>query len=180
MWKRRLALSICAIGIVISVIFACKEFEQYPDTPQIEFKSLTFTKAYDEFNNPVRHGLLKFKVIDGDGDVGLRSRDTIGKYSKDSTYYYNLFLDIFKVEEGEREEIDLEVPHKFRVPYVEQKGQNNTIKATIEVEINYPLDKFNYDTVAYEFYFVDRALHKSDTADTGPIPVEDQNARQTD
>lgn len=163
-------------GIALLLLFflSCEEIENYPDVPEVRFKQMTFVNGYDALDNPVKLGTFSFKLIDGDGDVGLKENDTTGPFQRDSIYYYNLYMTLFEKEGDEYREIETEVAHNFRLPYVELEGQNNTVQATVDVELTYPINQFNYDTVAYEFYFFDRALHKSNVEFTGPIPVNTQ------
>lgn len=158
-------------ALLVIFFLSCEEIENYPNKPQVKFKKMVFVNGYDALDNPVKLGTFTFKLIDGDGDVGLKESDTSGPYQRDSIYYYNLYMTLFKKEQGEFKEVKTEVDHNFRLPYVEPKGQNNTVQATVEVEITYPIDQFPYDTVAYEFYFFDRALRKSNVEFTGDIPV---------
>lgn len=163
------------LTVFLLSLASCEEVEQYPDKPEVTFQEMVFVNGYDALNNPVKLGNFTFKLIDGDGDVGLRESDSTGPFHRDSIYYYNLYMKLFEKQGNEYKEIDMPVAHNFRLPYVEIQGQNNTVHATVEVEITYPREGFSYDTVAYEFYFYDRSLHKSNVEFTGPIVV---NPRQ--
>ncbi len=61
------------------------------------------------------------------------------------------------------------------LPYdskMDRVGQNKTIKGNIRVDISFP-PTLPYDTMRFEFYIRDRALHKSNIEVTSDFTVSD-------
>jgi len=120
-------------------------------------------------NNRGKTGELVFDFVDGDGDIGLPQPDSI---STDTTNY-NLFFTLYEKLDGEFLKVYLATPLKYRIPFIEMEGQNKTLKGEIKVELSYYLihGRLEYDTIMYEFYLIDRALHKSNVETTPEIPI---------
>ena len=89
-WK----IGLLFIPLVV-LLFQCQKVENYPNEPQIEFIEVVVKDSFDVLDNKIKHVTLKFRVIDGDGDIGLEEADTLGPFSRDSAYYYNLFIIVF-------------------------------------------------------------------------------------
>jgi hypothetical protein len=158
--------------VVFSIILGCEKPEKYPIIPEISFKDFVLKDTFDLLDNPVKRGILKFYLIDGDGDIGLNSYDTFPPFDTSSIYYHNLFIKMFEKKNGIFEEVDFAVPLRFRIPYVEPEGNNKTLKADILVDLDFA-SPLNYDTVKYEFFVVDRELHHSNTETTGEIRLNE-------
>jgi len=159
-------VALIVIGIIVASFFACQKVESLSDIPFIEFKSFDLKDTIDILGNPSKIGELVFKFEDGDGDIGLGQVDSL---SSDTTNY-NLFFTLFEKIEGEFQvvdEDDLETSLNFRIPYIENVGQNKTLKGEIKVDFYYLL--MLYDTIKYEFYIIDRAEHESNVETTSEI-----------
>ncbi len=158
-------------GVVMAFFFSCQKVESLSEIPYIEFKSFELRDTIDILGNPGKIGELIFKFEDGDGDIGLEQPDSL---SSDTTAY-NLFLTLFEKIDGQYQKVDeedLETPLNYRIPYIENIGQNKTLKGEIKVEFYYYLLML-YDTIKYEFYIVDRALHSSNIETTTEIVFGD-------
>ncbi len=150
-------------------IFACEKIEKLPDTPRIEYKDFIMAKDSDLLGNEILVGTLIFTFEDGDGDVGLPPSDSL---VPGDTTQKNLFLTLYKKTEGtfiRAPEDEIESPLAFRIPYIKREGQNKTLKGEIEVDIQYVI--IRYDTIRYDFYIRDRAMHKSNVERTDEIPL---------
>jgi hypothetical protein len=115
----------------------------------------------------VKKGELIFDFEDGDGDIGLKPTDSL---SVDST---NLFLTMYSKTDGTFTEVsgeDLKTTLNYRIPYIEREGQNKALIGEIQVDFDYLLT-FEYDTIKYSFFIVDRALHKSNVETTPEIVI---------
>lgn len=159
------------IGILLAFFLSCQKIESISEIPYIQFKSFELRDTIDILGNPGKVGELVFKFEDGDGDIGLEQPDSL---SSDTTAY-NLFFTLYEKIEGQFqvvEEENLETPLNYRIPYIKNIGQNKTLKGEIKVEFYYYLLAL-YDTIRYEFYIVDRALHKSNIETTTEIAFPD-------
>ncbi len=168
---KKVTTILIVIGVVIALSFSCQKIESLSEIPYIEFKSFELRDTVDILGNPGKIGELIFKFEDGDGDIGLEQPDTL---SSDTTNY-NLFLTLFEKIEGQYQKVDeedLETPLNYRIPYIENIGQNKTLIGEIKVELYYYLLML-YDTIKYEFYITDRALHKSNVETTSEIVFDD-------
>ena len=156
------------ILIVISMlvlVFSCGELVQYSENPVIEYKSHIAIDSTDGLGNPERFVKLKFSIIDGDGDFGLKDSDTIDPYI--DNFYYNFFSTLYGKKNGDYKEVDISNPN-YRIKYIEVE-ENKAYKADIIIDFEYMNEITSYDTVKYEFYVVDRALHQSNIASSPDI-----------
>ncbi len=142
----------------------CYKPEDYPDEPKLEFKS--FEKAEDG-----DRGFLTVSFTDGDGNVGLEEDDTTGKFSPDSRYHNNLFLEYYEKQEGTWTHRELEPPFHYRIPPLEPEGASKALEGDIEVELEptYYDPNSSYDTIKYKVILADRDLNESNEVETDPI-----------
>ena len=157
--------------LIITVLLSglsCKKIESLPEIPSISFKSFILIDTTDVLGNEGKIGELTFDFEDGDGDIGLTQPDSL---SADSSNF-NLFFTLFSKTDGEFIEVsenDLETPLNYRIPYIKKEGQNKALKGEIQIDFIYLL--FEYDTIKYSFFIVDRALHKSNIETTPEIAI---------
>jgi len=157
--------------LIITVLLSglsCQKIESLPEIPSISFKSFILIDTTDALGNAGKIGELTFDFEDGDGDIGLTQPDNL---SVDSTNF-NLFFTLFSKTDGEFIEVsenDLETPLNYRIPYIKKEGQNKALKGEIQIDFIYLL--FEYDTIKYSFFIVDRALHKSNIETTPEIAI---------
>ena len=149
------------IIFIIIITLSCQKIEKVSPIPEIHYKDFTLNEGVDALDNHIYIGKLTFSFIDGDADFGIYYGDTTE---------FNIFLTPFEKISGEYLRIE-SLPdslNNFRVIYsskLSRTGQNKTIKAEIEIEISYPYN-FEYDTIKYDFYIMDRARHFSNTEST--------------
>jgi len=160
------------------VILACQKPMAYPVIPEISFKSISINDSID-YNTPTnskKEIVLTFKVIDGDGDIGI-----YGYGSGDTNNIYpgfeildnkDLFTTLYEKVNGEFVEVPLAYQNNFSIPYTESKGQDKTLIANIEISMEIPIPYYTYDTIKYSFYIYDRQMHKSNIAETPEIPAD--------
>jgi hypothetical protein len=162
----RTSLSILFIFLLFN---SCLKIEQLPPEPRIEFTSFEVFDTLDILGNNSKGGRLKFYFEDGDGDLGLK--EPVGILN-DTT---NLFLTLFRKVDGsfvEADDNDILAPSGYRIPYMTRLGQNKILKGTISVALIYLFSKPT-DTIRYDFFIRDRALHDSNTATTCEIVLND-------
>ena len=166
-------MKIAPVLMLIAVILSggCRKIEHLSPIPSISYDNFTIFDTTDILGNTLKGGKLNFYFEDGDGDVGLRSpTDT----ETDST---NLFFTLYRKTDGVMEPAetgDPLYPSAYRIPYMERLGQNKILKGTITVTFLYLFYNPD-DTIMYDFYIKDRALHESNVASTGEIIISENN-----
>jgi hypothetical protein len=146
---------------------SCHKIEQISPIPNISFTSFTIFDTTDIIGNQSKAGKLSFFFEDGDGDIGLNPPN--GSQT-DST---NLFLTLYRKTNGvmvPAEPGDPLYPSSYRIPYMVRLGQNKILRGTINVTLLY-LFYSPTDTIKYDFYIEDRALHNSNLASTSEIVI---------
>ena len=146
----------------------CVHREHYSEVPHIEFVRL---EKLDDGTGHDNQANLVIAFQDGDGDIGLSSRDTTGPFAPDSAYYYNFFIDFIEKQHGEWVVVDLPTPLHARVPYLSE-----SVPESIEGELTILTFINNYfspyDTIMLRCRLVDRALHESNIIETPEIIVK--------
>ncbi len=137
------------------LIISCKKDDTFPVTPEISFVSLV--KYVSVSNNDSLE--LTFDFTDGDGDIGSPESNTSSR---------DIFAKLFELKNGVFEEANLAAPLEYRMPYLEPSGNNESLKGTVRINIDYNILQPN-DTIRYELYITDRAGHKSNTITTSTI-----------
>lgn len=161
--------SILFLSIVLALtISACQSFEEYPVVPHIEFESFAVIKNNQGIDSL---GFLTISYTDGDGDIGLREGDTLPPYD------INFYLDLYQyLDDSLRKFIfpDTNVNFNARIPDLTPSGVNKAIKGDIEYEFElYQMVPFlESDTIAFEIYILDRALHQSNVIMTPLFVLE--------
>ena len=158
-------------GLVAMLLISCIKEEDYPIVPEIEFED--FLLLINPQTQLVERGVLKISFKDGDGDIGLRQADTAPPYD------YNLFITYFELQNGDTVKVDIIDPvsgdttyFHARIPILTPEGSDKSISGEIEDTLFVYNPGSAYDTIMYEVYLVDRALHKSNTIQT-PLIIRD-------
>lgn len=164
----RIYTTACFI-ILLLAFSSCKPEDSFPVEPYIEYVSFTKiqnTAGIDE------KGILKFSFTDGDGDIGLSDDDSEPPFDSSSMYYYNFFITYFEKQHGVYEEIELALTNNSRIPIINPDEKARSINGEIEMElfINNPFT--TYDTIRFDCFIVDRALHHSNTISTPDIIIK--------
>jgi hypothetical protein len=132
---------------------SCKNEEQYPLEPVIEFK---------DFKVNGQEAVLTLSFTDGDGDIGLQ------KFEVDSPYNYNMFLDYYEKKNGVFVKQDLPIPFSYRIPMINKSNRPRPLKGDIRVDISPTFfNPFSLnDTLRLDIYIQDRKLNKSNIVST--------------
>jgi len=153
-------------GIIIATFLcACRKPEKFPVIPEIRF--IGFAKYQ---NAQIQDGaILAFYFQDGDGDIGLNSRDIHPPFDTSSIYYYNFFCDYYEKQNGvfvKNDSINLNA----RIPRLSQLPEES-INGEIYITMPYYYDPFSpyNDTIQLKFYIVDRKLNKSNIEEANMI-----------
>ncbi len=148
---------------------SCLKREEYPIEPHIEF--VNFIKLVSDAGIEDK-GVLTFSFTDGDGDIGLSAADTFPPFHSEGDYYYNLYIFYKEMQNGVLTLIDLPQPFHTRLPVITPSGRNKAIKGEMEIKLDIYNPISTFDTICFEFYIVDRALHVSNTISTPLIVVQ--------
>lgn len=154
--------------LLILVFFGCKKSNEYPEVPIIKFeefrKNQTATGKDDV-------GVMVISFTDGDGDIGFHEKDTLSPYHKKGDYYYNFIIKYFERQKGVYKEIILPFSNNARITYLTPEGKNKVLSGNIAMDLFINNPKSNYDTIRFEAFIYDRALHKSNVITTPDIIV---------
>ena len=146
-------LLVLSIGLFSLV--SCSDEETFPVTPAISFKSLEKFQSLSGLDSLV----LTFSFTDGDGDIGSAASDTFGR---------DVYARLFERNSGVFEEAPLGAPLEYRVPYLEPRGNNSSLKGDIRISIDYNIQRPN-DTIYYKVLLEDRAGNRSNEITTATI-----------
>ena len=144
------------------------ESVDYPPEPQIEYLKAKVTSGLNVLGQNQINIRLSFYLIDGDGDVGLKQSDV------EPPYDANFFPTFYGIIDGVIKKDTNFIADQYRIPYVGDLGQDNTLKAEIFIDFEYPYNDafpFPYDSIVYSFYMVDRALNMSNIEWTDTIII---------
>lgn len=166
---------------LIAVICSCRKVEKFPDEPRIEYQN--FTRIYNPDLEIYDRGVLHFTFEDGDGDIGLNSGDTHPPFNAASEYHYNLIITYFEMQNGELNEVPIvwfnpqteqydTLSLSARIPNLTPEGTNKAISGDIFDTLFIYNFNSNFDTISFNAYIVDRALHKSNSIST-PLIIRD-------
>ncbi len=117
--------------------------------------------------------------VDGDGDIGLNTEDTISPFNEGSPYYNNLIIEIFQIENG----IASKIPnpsfpadtlnYNERIVNLTPTGKSKGISGEIRLLLKAsPYIGLFPDSMYYTFQLYDRALHKSNKLQTQVMRFE--------
>jgi hypothetical protein len=134
---------------------SCQDDDTFPVTPEIKFLSL------DKYSNVSSQDslVLSFSFTDGDGDLGSKPEDVNAR---------DIFLRLFEFKNDVFVEPALGAPLEYRMPYLEPRGNNSSLKGEVKINVDYNILQPN-DTIRYEIYIKDRAGHQSNTVTSSTI-----------
>jgi hypothetical protein len=164
-------LNILVLVLALIAIPSCVKRTKFPNEPVVSYKS------FNILDN--QNAVFVFKFTDGDGDIGLKSEDTTGDFSRGSIYYYNLYMKYlyknatgnfvpytyFNTQTGQTDTVVL----KFRTQFVESKTKDKALQGEIYVNLFGYRPTSSHKNFKYEFYFYDRAHNKSNVTGTDEI-----------
>ena len=136
------------------VFAACDDSPVFPETPAIEFISIT----PDEVPQLTTDGLtLKFRYQDGDGDLGYEGTDGPA----------NLFVTDLRAQ-------FINNPGRtsaYSIPSLTPDTRKPSIQGEIEIQIFSPLYEPSEEPLIFEVYMVDRAGNVSNVIQTDPVTI---------
>ena len=148
-------------GMVMALAGAgCMKTEEFPPEPHLEYLS---------FTNDPNDAVMRFNFTDGDGNVGLDSKDTLAPFDPVNdpvnVYHWNLWIKYYEKIDGEWVEIPLDPNSTYsRIPRLDPEGQNKALEGEVIIDMTgwFPLTPA--DTVRYGVILVDRDLNQSKEA----------------
>ncbi len=148
---------------------SCIKHEVYPVVPHIEYSD--FVKIADG-SGIDNKGYLIVSFTDGDGDIGLKTDDTLPPYNANGDYYYNFLINYFELQNDSFVKVDLPATFNARIPYVEDELAERGIKGEIQIELFFNNYNSTSDSIKFTAQIIDRALHKSNIITTPAIFVK--------
>ncbi|MCC7233347.1 MAG: hypothetical protein IT242_10405 [Bacteroidia bacterium] len=152
---------------VVILTVSCKKPDEYPIIPAIDFKNIYSVRDNQGYDENV---YVTIGFTDGDGDIGYH---TVESGLNDpifddpaSPYYNDYIVTTYKLNNGTWSVLDTFL--RARLPFLTPDGPNKSLKGEIVREFPVPLALVN-DTLRYEIFLYDRALHKSNVVTTSGI-----------
>jgi hypothetical protein len=145
------------------IMSACNKLEEYDDRPIITESSYELRKNFAGLDTGL---VLKFTYTDGDGNVGLGTRDTMPPYDKNVmvAYYEKQGNDFVKILiPGTTDTLNFN-------SRIKEFGVGNPTKAEVSVKIN--IGVVIADTVRFDYYILDKDLNRSNVVSTGAIGLK--------
>ncbi len=116
--------------------------------------------------------IIELEYTDGDGDIGLEPADTLAPFNWGSKYFYNLYVNVYKVENGISSPILIPastdtVQYNDRILNLTPTGKHKSIYGTIKLNIKaLPYPGITPDSMYYTIQIADRSLHLSNVIQT--------------
>jgi len=157
---------IVIILLSILAMISCNQIDPvYPDEPVIDYRGFGLFISVDQLGNKNLTGQLTFGFTDGDGNLGLPPLVDTTDLNLPDSIKYNFFLQLYDLQDFEFVQIPDEEGGvlKYRIPYLDKQP----LTGTLDLEISYPVIK--YDTIFYTFYIYDRDFNRSNTDTTDVI-----------
>ena len=184
--------------LVIVAVVSCRKPKHFPDEPVIVFKDFTTTRNAQGLDIS---GHITVSFTDGDGDIGLRSGDTLAPYDTCSVFQYNYFIKIFEKRNGTFRQFvfkknfapcmnvdlynvclasnpalspTLDSTYNARLRDITPEGKSKTLEGDLDLELPFLIPCVSNDTVKFQLYLYDRALHKSNVVESPEYIISTQ------
>lgn len=156
--------------LVIALLASCTpEGLKFSDTPSL---SLNQPPVQFQRNGVDSSVVIELDYTDGDGDIGLGATDTFAPYNFGGPFFYNLFINVYEVENGQAKPILIplstdSVQFNDRITNLTPTGKNKSIFGKIKLNINaVPYPGIKPDSMFYTIQIADRSLHLSNKITT--------------
>ncbi len=159
--KNTFSTYLLGILFIIGMFVSCQKEETYPIIPEIEFDH--FVKLWNPQTMIFERGVFAISFKDGDGDIGLWDSET------EAPYDYNLFVNYYEIQNGDSVRVVISDSNEFnaRIPILTPQGYHKSISGLIEDTLFIHNYQSTFDTIMFDAYIMDRALHKSNVVNTG-------------
>ncbi len=162
-----------SILLLLLGLFSCEKPQDYSPIPEVEHVSTDITIGTDTLDNEVYQIAIRFSFVDGDGDLGLSPSDTLGDFGPQGDYYYNLKFSFWEKINGEYILTENIKPYYRFQNISKSQTTNNVLKGEMVVEIELTTTTNYQDSSKFDFFIYDRALNKSNVAETSEIYLND-------
>lgn len=144
--------------LFLPLLFSCEKIEEYPETPEIKFRSFEVIPGDGEYT--ISEGILTFDFVDGDGNIGYAENNDLDTSNNIIDFVYKEYYKqdgVFIEKNGD----------PFYLPYFQEGVYRKSLKG--KIEIYFPRTILSPDTVYYEFYMLDRDMNQSNIETTPEI-----------
>jgi len=154
-------------------LWSCEPVQKISEIPEIHFKKYAYEDRWDAlYDAYIKKSVLTFSFIDGDGDIGVKSRyDSISKIHY--TWYKKLSDGLY---EAYQFPMTGAVTDSIAIPYGsvmnKEEAHNKTLKGTIEMVISTPEKPKDIDLMRIKFYIFDRAGNRSNVEYTPDFSIQ--------
>jgi hypothetical protein len=156
--------------VAVFLLAGCIKDESFPNEPAIEFNQ------YIRYGNDSAEFVINF--TDGDGDLGLSSKDTNSPFHQGGNYHFNLRLKYLYLDTATGQWVpfvtnfpnngDL-LEWNFRFPRVLKKDNSKAVKGEIHSRMYAPYYVPGHTKYRFECFIYDRALNKSNVITSPPF-----------
>jgi len=171
---RVLGLSLL-VALASLAVSSCINPPDYPDTPSIEFKTIT-KERFRTDGGLIDSVKVTVSFKDGDGDLGLSNQDTNPPYdygNGQNRYYNNYFIQPqIQQTDGTFKNYDVGTGgYDSRYPVLNTSGRSEPLKGDLTLNLVFSAGlPFRAGTVVrFQVNIVDRALNESNVITTEPI-----------
>lgn len=164
------------ICCVLSLFSSCKqEGSQFSKVPKIALTEVEQRKlnGKDSLVN------ITFHYEDGDGDIGLNAGDTMDPFNFGSKYFYNLFVNVYRVDNGIATRVTAPafppnppdtINYNDRIANLTPTGKSKSISGDISLFIKaLPYPGVTPDSMFYTIQIYDRSLNASNILRTNTM-----------
>ncbi|QJX48129.1 hypothetical protein HMJ29_14790 [Hymenobacter taeanensis] len=163
-------------------ITSCLSAPDYPDVPEITFKSIQ-QRHVDTLTGVFDRVIVTVGFKDGDGDLGLNTDDINSPFNEldlngqPNRYYNNYFFQPqLRNSNNQFEDYNLAFSYNGRYPRLSPSDQGGR-KEPLKGDLNFKVDFFQgtfppKSVVRFKVKIADRALHESNEVITEPITVD--------
>lgn len=118
--------------------------------------------------------MLVYDFVDCEGDIGLEAEDDAPPFDRESEYFYNFWVDLYYLEDGEWLLYDFgDGPGLYdRIRRIFEDGRNRPVEGEIEKFIDVSAFDPALDTIKFRAVLIDRSLNQSAPAESEPIVLE--------
>lgn len=162
---------------------SCAKDENFPETPNLEYKGFTKIKNATGKDSLV---IINLSFTDGDGDIGLTNADSVSPFRYGEKYFFNLYAEFYSIDNGIASKIRSPfispdtlykdtINFSQRIAYLTPKGRNKSIKGKLDLVTTFvtiDLNQVRPDSVYYEITLFDRKLQQSPVIKTPLILLD--------
>jgi len=156
-------------GFVGWCMWSCEPLQKYSDIPVIKFMSLSFEDVTTELGTD-KMAILTFSFVDGDGDIGVRSKDSISKIHY--TWYKKLPDETYEPYQFPKTGT---INDSTAIPYGsvmnKDEAHNKTLNGSIKIALSAPTHPKDVDIMHIKYHIFDRARNKSNVDQTPDFSI---------